>query len=123
MRFSRLLTSLTLAGTLTAAAAPRVGATRPWYLVIVYRSTDGGPVRSTSLGPLSASDCQRNDFDASAPPQEAVALKLLRMSAAHAGADALVRVSCNREQIEGCTSAVTCTGEAVQLPKRATTSQ
>ncbi len=119
MHFTCLLPILALAGTFATSEAPRTEARRPWFLVRVYRGTDAPPVGAASLGPLAASDCQTGDVYSGAPPQEAVALKLLRIVASHSGADAVVKVSCSTERIEGCISALTCSGEAVRLPKAA----
>ena len=114
------LTALALVSSLTAATASCAGAPRPWRLVLVYRGTDGGPAGAVVLGPISGSDCARNGLYS---PQEARALTYLRNNAAEAGADAVVRVSCNSAAVNGCLLAVTCTGEAVKLPKGARTSK
>jgi hypothetical protein len=115
-------TILALTSTLMAAAPPQAEAPRPWFLVRIYRGTDAGLAGAVGFVKMSVSDCQPNGLNP-APAQEAVALKFLRMSAATAGADALVRVSCNSGPVKGCVSAVTCVGEAVQLRKSAPTSK
>lgn len=115
-------TVLALVSALTTAAASRAEAPRPWRLVVLYRGTDGGPAGAVDLGPITASDCGAQGVD-SAPPQETMALKFLRIRAARAGADAIVRVSCNSVPAKGCSSAVTCAGEAVKLPKDSRTSK
>jgi hypothetical protein len=116
MHLSIRPTILVLASTLIAAAASQADAPRPWFLVRIYRGTQAGPAGAVGLRTMSASDCQPNGRSP-APPQEAVALKFLRIYAAKVGADALVKVSCNSGPVKGCVSAVTCVGEAVQLPK------
>ena len=113
---------LAMASTLTAAAAPRAEAPRPWFLVRVYRGTQVWPAGAVGFRTMSVSDCQTNGRSP-APPQEDVALKFLRMDAARFGADALVKVSCNSGSVKGCVSAVTCIGQAVQLPKSTLTSK
>ena len=114
--------ALTSALTLMAAAAPQADAPRPWFLVRVYRGTQAGPAGAVALRTMSMSACKPDGL-IDAPPQEEVALKFLRMDAARAGADALVKVSCNSGPVKGCVSAVTCVGEAVQQPKSALTSK
>jgi hypothetical protein len=113
------LTALALVSSLTAATISCAEAPRP-RLVLVYRGTDGGPAGTVALGPISGSDCARNALYS---PQEARALTYLRNNAAEAGADAVVRVSCNPAAVKGCLLAVTCTGEAVKLPEGARTSK
>src|SRR5664280_3584213 len=120
MRLIMRLTALAFVSSLTAATASRAEAPRPQRLVLLYRGTEGGPADAVVLGPISGSDCAHNGLYS---PQEAMALTYLRINASHAGADAVVRVSCNSAAVKGCVLAVTCTGEAVTLPKGARTSK
>jgi hypothetical protein len=119
MRLIMPLTALALVSSLTAATASCAEAPRP-RRILLYRGTDRGPAGAVVLGPISGSDCARNGLYS---PQEARALTYLRNNAAEAGADAVVRVSCNSAAVKGCVLAVTCTGEAVTLPKGASTSK
>ncbi len=122
MRLIMRLTVLALVSSLAAETALRAKAPRPWRLIRLYRGTDPGPAGAVTLRPISASACQSSGFDPS-PPQEANALNFLRMQAAKAGAEAVVRISCGSTAVKGCLLAVTCTGVAVRFPKVASTSK
>jgi hypothetical protein len=122
MRLIIRLAVLALVSSLAGETASRAEAPRPWRLIRLYRGTDAGPAGTVALRPISASACQSSGFDPS-PPQEANALKFLRMQAAKAGAEAVVRVSCGSAAVKGCLLAVTCTGVAVRFPKVASTSK
>ena len=115
MRFIIRSAALALGTALMLAAPSREAGHRPWRLIRLYRGTAAGPANAVVLRPISASDCQRNGFDP-APPQETTALKYLRIEAAYAGADALVKVSCDSGPVKGCFAAITCGGQAVKLP-------
>jgi hypothetical protein len=120
MRLIMRLTLLALVSSLAAETALRAEARRPWRMDSSLPRH--GPWARVALQPISASACQSSGFDPS-PPQEAIALRFLRMQAARAGAEAVVRVSCGSTPVKDCLLAVTCSGVAVRFPRVASTSK